>query len=226
MVVCAATSMMSAVVDSLYSLQSVEQLADSPQSAGQGSPEEGGPLAHESCYITEDEDLLRDSPESTGYYPCFRTCSHLPPDQPEEREVPSEHPGKADACIQVRGTQHNKASQWEGGPEAEPSGQEARMKPCPEQRSPVPSPEQTSEGNSQVWVSPLEPKRQVLEGLRNGDSGTPRTGLAEGRRERAPLCNFPALLQEPLSSLREALEQGTILPALSYCLCPTPVNQK
>ncbi|KAL8202378.1 UNVERIFIED_CONTAM: hypothetical protein K2H54_012268 [Gekko kuhli] len=137
------------VVDSLYSLQGVEQLADSPQSAGQGSPEEGGPLAHESCYITEDEDLLRDSPESTGYYPCFRTCSHLPPDQPEEREVPSEHPGKAYACIQVGGAQHNKASQWEGGPEAKPSGEEARTKPRPEKRSPVPSLEQTSEGDIQ-----------------------------------------------------------------------------
>ncbi|KAL8163056.1 UNVERIFIED_CONTAM: hypothetical protein K2H54_004750, partial [Gekko kuhli] len=152
------------VVDSLYSLQSVEQLADSPQSAGQGSPEEGGPLAHESCYITEDEDLLRDSPVSTGYYPFFHTSSHLPPDQPEEREVPSEHPGKADACIQVGGAQHSKASQWEGDLEAKPSRQEARMKPCPEKRSPVPSLEQASEGDSKVRVSPLEPKRQVLGG--------------------------------------------------------------
>ncbi|KAL8202383.1 UNVERIFIED_CONTAM: hypothetical protein K2H54_012566 [Gekko kuhli] len=170
------------VVDSLYSLESVEQQAGSPLNPGPGSPGEGGSLAHDSCHLTEDEDLPRDSPVSTGYYPCFRTSSHLPPDQPGEREVPPEDPGKADASTQAGGTRHDKASQWE----ADPSGEEARTKPCPGRRKPLPSPEQASEGESKVRVSPLQPKRPVLGGLGNGDSGTPRTGLEEGRRNRPP----------------------------------------
>ncbi|KAL8202396.1 UNVERIFIED_CONTAM: hypothetical protein K2H54_012911 [Gekko kuhli] len=164
------------VVDSLYSLESVEQRAGSPPNPGPGSPGEGGSLAHDSCHLTEDEDLPRDSPVSTGYYPCFRTSSLLPQDQPGERD-----PGKADASTQAGGTRHDKASQWE----ADPSGEEARTKPRPGRRSPLPSPEQASEGESKVRVSPLQPKRQVLGGLGNGDSGTPRTGLEEGRREHA-----------------------------------------
>ncbi|KAL8202305.1 UNVERIFIED_CONTAM: hypothetical protein K2H54_009741 [Gekko kuhli] len=168
-------------VDSLYSLESVEQRAGSPPNPGPGSPGEGGSLAHDSCHLTEDEDLPRDSPVSTGYYPCFRTSSHLPTDQPGEREVPPEDPGKADASTQAGGPRHDKASQWE----ADPSGEEARTKPRPGRRSPLPSPEQASEGKSKVRVSPLQPKRQVLGGLGNGDSGTPRTGLEEGRREHA-----------------------------------------
>ncbi|KAL8202443.1 UNVERIFIED_CONTAM: hypothetical protein K2H54_014983 [Gekko kuhli] len=85
------------VVDSLYSLESVEQRAGSPPNPGPGSPGEGGSLAHDSCHLTEDEDLPRDSPVSTDYYPCFHTCSHFTPDQPGEREVPPEDTGKADA---------------------------------------------------------------------------------------------------------------------------------
>ncbi|KAL8202388.1 UNVERIFIED_CONTAM: hypothetical protein K2H54_012698 [Gekko kuhli] len=132
------------VVDSLYSLESVEQRAGSPPNPGPGSPGEGGSLAHDSCHLTEDEDLPRDSPVSTGYYPCFRTSSHLPPDQPGEREVPPEDPGKADASTQAGGPRHDKASQWE----ADPSGEEARTKPRPGRRTPLPSPEQASEGES------------------------------------------------------------------------------
>ncbi|KAL8202238.1 UNVERIFIED_CONTAM: hypothetical protein K2H54_004020 [Gekko kuhli] len=134
------------VVDSLYSLQSVAQRAGSPPNPEPGSPKEGGSLAHDSCHLTEDEDLPRDSPVSTGYYPCFCTCSHLPPEQPGEREAPPEHPGKVDASTQAGGTQHDKASQWE----ADPSGEEARTKPRPGKRSLLPSPEQASEGESKV----------------------------------------------------------------------------
>ncbi|KAL8202183.1 UNVERIFIED_CONTAM: hypothetical protein K2H54_001476 [Gekko kuhli] len=156
------------VVDSLYSLESVEQRAGSPPNPGPGSPGEGGSLAHDSCHLTEDEDLPRDSPVSTGYYPCFRTSSHLPPDQPGEREVPPEDPGKADASTQAGGARHDKASQWE----ADPSGEEARTKPRPGKRSPLPSPEQALEGESKVRVSPLEPKRQVLGGPNGEESWT------------------------------------------------------
>ncbi|KAL8202368.1 UNVERIFIED_CONTAM: hypothetical protein K2H54_012022 [Gekko kuhli] len=151
------------VVDSLYSLESVEQRAGSPPNPGPGSPGEGGSLAHDSCHLTEDEDLPRDSPVSTGYYPCFRTSSLLPQDQPGERD-----PGKADASTQAGGTRHDKASQWE----ADPSGEEARTKPRPGRRSPLPSPEHASEGESKVRVSPLQPKRQVLGGPNGKESWT------------------------------------------------------
>ncbi|KAL8202387.1 UNVERIFIED_CONTAM: hypothetical protein K2H54_012691, partial [Gekko kuhli] len=79
----------------------------------------------------------------------------------------------------------DKASQWEEGVEAEPGSEEAERKPRLDQGPLLPSREKSSGINSKVHANSIDPDRQVLEGLSNGDCGTRKTGLAEGRRERA-----------------------------------------
>ncbi|KAL8202301.1 UNVERIFIED_CONTAM: hypothetical protein K2H54_009646 [Gekko kuhli] len=168
-------------VASIYSQDSDGQVTDSPQIPGPRSPD-GVSLAGEIAIdLMVDEVLLQDSGASTGYYPCYHTYGHLPPYQPEDTYVPPKHAGTTDASVQVGVTYQDKASQWEEGGEADSSKEETKMKPCPDHGSLLPSQEKSSGINDKVCANPIDPNRQVLEGLRNGDNGTRNTGVVEGR---------------------------------------------
>ncbi|KAL8202264.1 UNVERIFIED_CONTAM: hypothetical protein K2H54_005036 [Gekko kuhli] len=131
-----------------------------PPTPGPGPPEEGAPLPKRAGGLPPESGM------SVAFCPMHRRriVIYLPTCQPED-------PGSRDASVQVGVTCEDKATQWEEREEADPSL------------------DKSSGANCKVRVSPLEPRRQVLEGLRNGDCGTRKAGAVEGRRERASVSH-------------------------------------
>ncbi|KAL8202265.1 UNVERIFIED_CONTAM: hypothetical protein K2H54_005043 [Gekko kuhli] len=123
-----------------------------PPTPGPGPPEEGAPLPKRAGGLPPESGM------SVAFCPVHRRriVIYLPTCQPED-------PGSRDASVQVGVICEDKATQWEEREEADPSL------------------DKPSGANTTVRVSPLGPRRQVLEGMRNGDCGTRKTGIAHGR---------------------------------------------